>query len=133
MRWVEERRATKSSGGSNRRNQITLKHQERVEAGNWSSLTIQTMGYRLMVGHQVLVLSIEVRVLVPQLSKFYTVSVAFYQPMLRWGTARQLLVVRKDSNRGRETLSTNEVRRSFVTESLVYVYSNPGRCFATQF
>lgn len=28
------------------------------------------MGYRLMVGHQVLVLSIEVRVLVPQLAIF---------------------------------------------------------------
>ena len=31
---------------------------------------LNIMGYRLMVGHQVLVLSIEVRVLVPQLPIF---------------------------------------------------------------
>lgn len=55
-------------------NQKTLKFQERVEAVVRSSLTKYKLGYRLMVGHQVLVLSIEVRVLVPQQHTFIDLS-----------------------------------------------------------
>ena len=43
---------------------------------------LNILGYRLMVGHQVLVLSIEVRVLVPQLEKKTPVRVFFRES---WG------------------------------------------------
>ena len=70
-----------------------------------------------MVGHQVLVLSIEVRVLVPQLTHLI-VREAFLHFVLAWGTAHELLHVRKDENTGSRNFIDEFTRRSLVTESL---------------
>ena len=48
--------------------------------------TLLILGYRLMVGHQVLVLSIEVRILVPQPLTASTIWSVIMQPQLALDT-----------------------------------------------